>query len=88
MVADFGCGCGTLGLAAALLGAESVNLFRVQRHLYPNVWSWFLCLILFVMDRHVMGLDIDAESLEVACENAVELEVLDFSCVYCCYSLF
>lgn len=25
MVADFGCGCGTLGLAAALLEAEYVN---------------------------------------------------------------
>ncbi|GAA0185846.1 hypothetical protein LIER_33134 [Lithospermum erythrorhizon] len=46
VVADFGCGCGTLGLAAALLGAE-----------------------------HVIGVDIDADSLEIAYENADDLEV-------------
>uniref|UniRef100_M1B376 Disease resistance protein Gpa2 n=1 Tax=Solanum tuberosum TaxID=4113 RepID=M1B376_SOLTU len=50
VVADFGCGCGTLGLAAGLLGAESV-----------------------------IGLDIDAESLEIAYANADELELdMDF----------
>ncbi|KAL3535718.1 hypothetical protein ACH5RR_004179 [Cinchona calisaya] len=53
VVADFGCGCGTLGLAAALLGAD-----------------------------HVIGLDIDAQSLEIACENADELE-LDMEFVQC-----
>lgn len=47
VVADFGCGCGTLGLAAALLGAE-----------------------------HVIGIDIDPQSVEVASENAENLEVL------------
>ncbi|KAK4791671.1 hypothetical protein SAY86_032084 [Trapa natans] len=46
VVADFGCGCGTLGIAAALLGAE-----------------------------HVLGIDVDAESLEIASSNAEELEV-------------
>ncbi|KAD4983192.1 hypothetical protein E3N88_19863 [Mikania micrantha] len=46
IVADFGCGCGTLGLAAALLDAE-----------------------------HVIGVDVDDESLEIASINADELEV-------------
>ncbi|KAF6164467.1 hypothetical protein GIB67_025293 [Kingdonia uniflora] len=50
VVADFGCGCGTLGLAAALLGAE-----------------------------HVIGIDVDSQSLEIAAVNAEELEVdMDF----------
>ncbi|XP_073155559.1 uncharacterized protein [Henckelia pumila] len=50
VVADFGCGCGTLGLAAALLGA-----------------------------KHVIGIDIDAESIEIASSNADELELdVDF----------
>ncbi|KAF3643824.1 Methyltransferase-like protein 5 [Capsicum annuum] len=53
VVADFGCGCGTLGLAAGLLGAESI-----------------------------IGLDIDAESLEIAYENADELE-LDMDFIQC-----
>ncbi|EYU32951.1 hypothetical protein MIMGU_mgv1a013678mg [Erythranthe guttata] len=53
VVADFGCGCGTLGLAAALLGAE-----------------------------HVIGFDIDAESIEIAYSNADELE-LDMDFVQC-----
>ncbi|PHT73222.1 Methyltransferase-like protein 5 [Capsicum annuum] len=53
VVADFGCGCGTLGLAAGLLGAESI-----------------------------IGLDIDAESLEIAYENADELE-LDMDYIQC-----
>ncbi|XP_071709616.1 uncharacterized protein [Rutidosis leptorrhynchoides] len=46
VVADFGCGCGTLGLAATLLGAE-----------------------------HVIGVDVDEESLEIATINAEDLEV-------------
>ncbi|KAI3818162.1 hypothetical protein L1987_11965 [Smallanthus sonchifolius] len=46
VVADFGCGCGTLGLAATLLDAE-----------------------------HVIGIDVDNESLEIASINAEELEV-------------
>ncbi|KAJ3683091.1 hypothetical protein LUZ60_013318 [Juncus effusus] len=50
IVADFGCGCGTLGIASALLGAEQV-----------------------------LGIDIDPESLEIAGENATDLEVdVDF----------
>lgn len=50
VVADFGCGCGTLGLAASLLGAE-----------------------------HVVGLDIDAQSIEIATTNAEDLELeVDF----------
>ncbi|KAF7813858.1 Methyltransferase-like protein 5 [Senna tora] len=50
VVADFGCGCGTLGVAAALLSAE-----------------------------HVLSIDIDPESLEIASLNAEELELyLDF----------
>ncbi|KAL5572628.1 hypothetical protein UlMin_022225 [Ulmus minor] len=50
VVADFGCGCGTLGAAAALLGAE-----------------------------HVIGIDVDSESIEIASENAGELELdIDF----------
>ncbi|CAH9077368.1 unnamed protein product [Cuscuta epithymum] len=50
VVADFGCGCGTLGIGAALLEAE-----------------------------HVIGLDIDSESLEIAVANAENLEVdMDF----------
>ncbi|TXG61417.1 hypothetical protein EZV62_012780 [Acer yangbiense] len=53
VVADFGCGCGTLGAAAALLGAEQVLAF-----------------------------DIDTESLELASENAEELE-LDINFVQC-----
>ncbi|KAL2555204.1 S-adenosyl-L-methionine-dependent methyltransferase superfamily protein [Forsythia ovata] len=52
-VADFGCGCGTLGLAAALLGAE-----------------------------HVIGLDIDTDSLEIASSNATDLD-LDMDFVHC-----
>ncbi|KAL0337392.1 UNVERIFIED_CONTAM: rRNA N6-adenosine-methyltransferase METTL5 [Sesamum calycinum] len=53
VVADFGCGCGTLGLAAGLLGAE-----------------------------HVIGFDIDAESIEIASSNADELE-LDMDFIQC-----
>ncbi|CAA2984932.1 methyltransferase 5 [Olea europaea subsp. europaea] len=53
VVADFGCGCGTLGLAAALLGAD-----------------------------HVIGLDIDTESLEIASSNADDLD-LDMDFVHC-----
>ncbi|KAL6331228.1 hypothetical protein AAG906_009656 [Vitis piasezkii] len=53
VVADFGCGCGTLGVAAALLGAE-----------------------------HVIGLDIDPQSLEIASLNAEDLE-LDINFVHC-----
>ncbi|KAL0345220.1 UNVERIFIED_CONTAM: rRNA N6-adenosine-methyltransferase METTL5 [Sesamum radiatum] len=53
VVADFGCGCGTLGLAAGLLGAE-----------------------------HVIGFDIDAESIEIASLNADELE-LDMDFIQC-----
>ncbi|XP_074558907.1 uncharacterized protein LOC141814855 isoform X1 [Curcuma longa] len=50
IVADFGCGCGTLGLASALLDAEQV-----------------------------IGVDIDPQSLEIASENAVDLELeMDF----------
>ncbi|KAL6606144.1 hypothetical protein ACP70R_041797 [Stipagrostis hirtigluma subsp. patula] len=46
VVADFGCGCGTLAVASALLDAE-----------------------------HVMGIDIDPQSLELAQENADDLEL-------------
>jgi predicted RNA methylase len=53
VVADFGCGCGTLGLAAAILDAEQV-----------------------------IGIDVDAESLEIAAANADELEV-DMNFVQC-----
>ncbi|KAK9269624.1 hypothetical protein L1049_001401 [Liquidambar formosana] len=53
VVADFGCGCGTLGVAAALLGAE-----------------------------HVVGLDIDSQSLDIASQNAEDLE-LDINFVQC-----
>ncbi|CAL5438345.1 unnamed protein product [Camellia sinensis] len=50
VVADFGCGCGTLGIAAALLGAE-----------------------------HVIGLDVDAQSIEIASINSEDLELdVDF----------
>ena len=45
VVADFGCGCGTLAVASALLDAE-----------------------------HVAGIDIDLQSLELAQENATDLE--------------
>ncbi|KAF8393399.1 hypothetical protein HHK36_021643 [Tetracentron sinense] len=53
IVADFGCGCGTLGLAAALLGAE-----------------------------YVSGIDIDSQSLEIASQNAEDLE-LDINLIQC-----
>ncbi|KAM5547642.1 rRNA N6-adenosine-methyltransferase METTL5 [Rosa sericea] len=53
VVADFGCGCGTLGVAAGLLGAE-----------------------------HVIGIDVDPESLELASLNAEELE-LDIDYIQC-----
>lgn len=53
VVADFGCGCGTLGIAAALLGAD-----------------------------HVIGFDVDADSLEIAYLNAEDLE-LDVNFVQC-----
>ncbi|XP_062233556.1 uncharacterized protein LOC133930815 isoform X1 [Phragmites australis] len=46
VVADFGCGCGTLAVASALLDAE-----------------------------HVIGIDIDPQSLELAQENADDLEL-------------
>ncbi|WVZ82398.1 hypothetical protein U9M48_029664 [Paspalum notatum var. saurae] len=46
VVADFGCGCGTLAVASALLDAE-----------------------------HVLGIDIDPQSLELAQENAADLEL-------------
>ncbi|GJX51663.1 zinc finger, CCHC-type containing protein [Tanacetum coccineum] len=51
VVADFGCGCGTLGLAATLLDAD------------------------FVFDSHVIGVDRDEDSLEIASINADDLEV-------------
>ncbi|RZC90511.1 hypothetical protein C5167_029643 [Papaver somniferum] len=53
VVADFGCGCGTLSIASALLGAE-----------------------------YVLGIDVDTESLEIAGENAEDLEV-DINFVQC-----
>ncbi|KAI3893452.1 hypothetical protein MKW92_032074 [Papaver armeniacum] len=53
VVADFGCGCGTLSIASALLGAE-----------------------------YVVGIDVDTESLEIAAENAEDLEV-DINFVQC-----
>lgn len=53
VVADFGCGCGTLAVAAALMGAEQV-----------------------------IGMDIDSQSLEIASQNAEELEV-DINFVQC-----
>ncbi|XP_047338658.1 rRNA N6-adenosine-methyltransferase METTL5 isoform X2 [Impatiens glandulifera] len=53
VVADFGCGCGTLGLAAGLLDAE-----------------------------HVIGFDVDTDSLEIATANAEDLE-LDMDFVQC-----
>ncbi|XP_058075799.1 uncharacterized protein LOC131224292 [Magnolia sinica] len=53
VVADFGCGCGTLGIAGALLGAE-----------------------------HVVGIDIDSQSLEIASLNAADLE-LDINLIWC-----
>ncbi|KAK9142673.1 hypothetical protein Syun_012073 [Stephania yunnanensis] len=46
VVADFGCGCGTLGIAAALLDAD-----------------------------YIVGVDIDAQSLETASVNAEDMEV-------------
>jgi len=52
VVADFGCGCGTLAVASALLDAE-----------------------------HVLGIDIDPQSLELAQENAADLE-LDIDLVW------
>uniref|UniRef100_M8CE77 Methyltransferase-like protein 5 n=1 Tax=Aegilops tauschii TaxID=37682 RepID=M8CE77_AEGTA len=53
VVADFGCGCGTLAVASALLDAE-----------------------------HVTGIDIDLQSLELAQENATDLE-LDIDLIQC-----
>ncbi|XP_026409702.1 methyltransferase-like protein 5 [Papaver somniferum] len=53
VVADFGCGCGTLSIASALLGAE-----------------------------YVLGIDVDTDSLEIAGENAEDLEV-DINFVQC-----
>ncbi|XP_044426870.1 rRNA N6-adenosine-methyltransferase METTL5 isoform X4 [Triticum aestivum] len=53
VVADFGCGCGTLAVASALLDAE-----------------------------HVAGIDIDLQSLELAQENATDLE-LDIDLIQC-----
>jgi len=52
VVADFGCGCGTLAVASALLDAE-----------------------------HVIGIDIDPQSLELAQENSADLE-LDIDLVW------
>ncbi|OQU75882.1 methyltransferase-like protein 5 isoform X1 [Sorghum bicolor] len=52
VVADFGCGCGTLAVGSALLEAE-----------------------------HVLGIDIDPQSLELAQENAADLE-LDIDLVW------
>nr|CAB3469768.1 unnamed protein product [Digitaria exilis] len=46
VVADFGCGCGTLAVASALLDAE-----------------------------HVIGIDVDPQALELAQENAADLEM-------------
>ncbi|XP_020264152.1 methyltransferase-like protein 5 [Asparagus officinalis] len=53
VVADFGCGCGTLGVASALLGAD-----------------------------HVIGVDVDPQSLEIASLNAENLEV-DIDLIQC-----
>ncbi|CAM0912904.1 unnamed protein product [Alopecurus aequalis] len=53
VVADFGCGCGSLAVASALLDAE-----------------------------HVTGIDIDLQSLELAQENATDLE-LDIDLIQC-----
>ncbi|XP_024312916.1 methyltransferase-like protein 5 isoform X1 [Brachypodium distachyon] len=60
VVADFGCGCGTLAVASALLDAE-----------------------------HVTGIDIDLQSLELAQENADDLEVCHCLGFFynCCFSL-
>ncbi|XP_068653148.1 uncharacterized protein [Aristolochia californica] len=53
VVADFGCGCGTLGIAAALLDAE-----------------------------YAIGVDIDPHSLDIAAQNAEDLE-LDINLLWC-----
>ncbi|KAG0491872.1 hypothetical protein HPP92_005270 [Vanilla planifolia] len=53
VVADFGCGCGTLGIASALVGAE-----------------------------HIVGVDVDSHSLEIASLNAENLE-LDINFIQC-----
>lgn len=53
VVADFGCGCGTLGIAASLLDAD-----------------------------HVIGLDVDDQSLEIASINADDLE-LEMNFIQC-----
>ncbi|KAF9613426.1 hypothetical protein IFM89_008256 [Coptis chinensis] len=53
VVADFGCGCGTLGIAAALLDAE-----------------------------YAIGIDVDSDSLELASQNAEDLEV-DMELIQC-----
>ncbi|XP_009607549.1 uncharacterized protein [Nicotiana tomentosiformis] len=66
VVADFGCGCGTLGLAAGLLGAGWCRVDACSLH---GVF----------VNRSVIGLDIDIESLEIASANADELEIdMDF----------
>ncbi|XP_009607551.1 uncharacterized protein LOC107797895 isoform X3 [Nicotiana tabacum] len=64
VVADFGCGCGTLGLAAGLLGAGWCRVDACSLH---GVF----------VNRSVIGLDIDIESLEIASANADELEVVE-----------
>nr|XP_009772269.1 PREDICTED: methyltransferase-like protein 5 isoform X3 [Nicotiana sylvestris] len=64
VVADFGCGCGTLGLAAGLLGAGWCRIDACSLH---GVF----------VNRSVIGLDIDTESLEIASANADELEVVE-----------
>ncbi|KAG8093896.1 hypothetical protein GUJ93_ZPchr0012g20063 [Zizania palustris] len=53
VVADFGCGCGTLAVASSLMDAE-----------------------------HVVGIDIDLHALEIAQENASDLE-LDIDLIQC-----
>ncbi|OAE29789.1 hypothetical protein AXG93_1513s1150 [Marchantia polymorpha subsp. ruderalis] len=94
VVADFGCGCGTLGIASSLLEARSQTkpslAFREDVYGYNTIsLKTFLpkCFakpnirrVLTPMElNHVIGVDIDYEALEMAQSNTSELEVeMDF----------
>src|SRR5437870_2400834 len=61
IVMDLGCGTGILGIAASLLGAQ---------YLFAESYSLFSLQL-----STVVGVDIDADALQVAQQNCEELEV-------------
>lgn len=73
-VLDLGCGCGVLSIAAALLGAGHVVSHRALfcRFRAPQR----LALIVPHLVRSQVGVDVDADALQIATSNIAQFEDL------------